>query len=143
MVGHAGARLPADLTDVTGLTAALRSLRPRGTGHDPGRVLDSLPSCHAQTPSTSPSRSLRTQARASCPLPLPCGHDEGMPSTPSAPHPRRAVSRTRPLRISRRTGRSSDGVRRSRWTSCTARARELWSRRAALVVGNLRWSSRS
>jgi thioesterase domain-containing protein len=42
VVGHAGARLLADLADTTGLTAAysaaLRPLRPRGTGHDPGRV---------------------------------------------------------------------------------------------------------
>lgn len=42
VVGHAGARLPADLADATGLTAAystaLRPLRPRGTGHDPGRI---------------------------------------------------------------------------------------------------------
>ncbi|GAA3485625.1 IS1380 family transposase [Streptomyces yanii] len=41
VVGHAGARLLADLADATGLTAAysaaLRPLRPRGTGHDPGR----------------------------------------------------------------------------------------------------------
>ncbi|GGN45698.1 IS1380 family transposase [Streptomyces fuscichromogenes] len=45
-VGHAGARLPADLADATGLTAAysaaLRPLRPRGTGHDPGRVATDL-----------------------------------------------------------------------------------------------------
>ncbi|OLZ65589.1 hypothetical protein AV521_31590 [Streptomyces sp. IMTB 2501] len=36
------ARLVADLADATGLTAAysptLRPLRPRGTGHDPGRI---------------------------------------------------------------------------------------------------------
>ncbi|MFJ8936408.1 IS1380 family transposase [Streptomyces sp. NPDC102365] len=42
VVGHAGARLLADLADATGLSAAysaaLRPLRPRGTGHDPGRV---------------------------------------------------------------------------------------------------------
>lgn len=42
VVGHAGARLFADLADATGLTAAyssvLGSLRSRGTGHDPGRV---------------------------------------------------------------------------------------------------------
>jgi thioesterase domain-containing protein len=42
VVGHAGARLPVDLADATGLTAAysaaLRPLRPRGTGHDPGRI---------------------------------------------------------------------------------------------------------
>ncbi|MBT2453033.1 transposase, partial [Streptomyces sp. ISL-43] len=46
MVGHAGARLLADLADATGLTAAysaaLRPLRPRGTGHDPGRVATDL-----------------------------------------------------------------------------------------------------
>lgn len=46
VVGHAGARLLADLADATGLTAAysaaLRSLRPRGTGHDPGRVATDL-----------------------------------------------------------------------------------------------------
>ncbi|MGW2588640.1 transposase, partial [Streptomyces virginiae] len=46
VVGHAGARLPADLADATGLTAAysaaLRPLRPRGTGHDPGRVATDL-----------------------------------------------------------------------------------------------------
>ncbi|MFH8738618.1 IS1380 family transposase [Streptomyces sp. NPDC017964] len=45
-VGHAGARLLADLADATGLTAAystaLRSLRPRGTGHDPGRIATDL-----------------------------------------------------------------------------------------------------
>lgn len=42
VVSHAGSRLLADLADVTGLTAAftdaLRRLRPRGTGHDPGRI---------------------------------------------------------------------------------------------------------
>lgn len=42
VVSHAGSRLLADLADVTGLngafTDALRRLRPRGTGHDPGRV---------------------------------------------------------------------------------------------------------
>ncbi|MEU9407256.1 IS1380 family transposase [Streptomyces sp. NPDC048281] len=42
VVGHAGARLPADLADAMGLAAAysatLRPLRPRGTGHDPGRI---------------------------------------------------------------------------------------------------------
>ncbi|RLV71658.1 IS1380 family transposase [Streptomyces rapamycinicus NRRL 5491] len=46
VVGHAGARLLADLADATGLTAAystaLRSLRPRGTGHDPGRIITDL-----------------------------------------------------------------------------------------------------
>ncbi|MFB7575727.1 IS1380 family transposase [Streptomyces sp. NPDC056165] len=46
VVGHAGARLLADLADVTGLTGAystvLRSLRPRGTGHDPGRIAADL-----------------------------------------------------------------------------------------------------
>lgn len=42
VVNHAGSRLLADLADATGLTGAftdaLRRLRPRGTGHDPGRV---------------------------------------------------------------------------------------------------------
>jgi hypothetical protein len=42
VVGHAGARLLADLADVTGLTAAfgdaLAPLRVRQSGHDPGRV---------------------------------------------------------------------------------------------------------
>jgi hypothetical protein len=42
VVSHAGSRLLADLAYVTGLTGAftdaLRGLRPRGTGHDPGRV---------------------------------------------------------------------------------------------------------
>jgi hypothetical protein len=42
VVSHAGSRLLADLADATGLraafTEALRGLRPRGTGHDPGRV---------------------------------------------------------------------------------------------------------
>ncbi|MBT2381534.1 transposase [Streptomyces sp. ISL-111] len=46
VVGHAGARLLADLADATGLTAAystaLRPLRPRGTGHDPGRIATDL-----------------------------------------------------------------------------------------------------
>ncbi len=46
VVGHAGARLLADLADTTGLTAAyatvLGPLRPRGTGHDPGRVATDL-----------------------------------------------------------------------------------------------------
>ncbi|MFG2887357.1 IS1380 family transposase [Streptomyces sp. NPDC048297] len=46
VAGHAGARLLADLADATGLTAAysaaLRPLRPRGTGHDPGRVATDL-----------------------------------------------------------------------------------------------------
>ncbi|MGW6404484.1 IS1380 family transposase [Streptomyces sp. NPDC055134] len=41
-VGHAGARLLADLADATGLTSAyaevLQPLRPRRTGHDPGRI---------------------------------------------------------------------------------------------------------
>ncbi|MFF7859361.1 IS1380 family transposase [Streptomyces sp. NPDC007904] len=42
VVSHAGSRLLADLADVTGLTGAfadaLRRLRPRGTGHGPGRI---------------------------------------------------------------------------------------------------------
>ncbi|MEV7864301.1 IS1380 family transposase [Streptomyces hirsutus] len=42
VVSHAGSRLPADLADATGLTAAfndvLGRLRPRGTGHAPGRI---------------------------------------------------------------------------------------------------------
>ncbi|MFD0504495.1 IS1380 family transposase [Streptomyces chiangmaiensis] len=42
VVSHAGSRLLADLADATSLTAAftdaLRRLRPRGTGHDPGRI---------------------------------------------------------------------------------------------------------
>lgn len=42
VVGHAGSRLLTDLADATGLTGAfidtLRRLRPRGTGHDPGRI---------------------------------------------------------------------------------------------------------
>ncbi|MFF3735663.1 transposase, partial [Streptomyces sp. NPDC002476] len=42
VVSHAGSRLLADLADVTGLTSAftdaLRWLRSRGTGHDPGRI---------------------------------------------------------------------------------------------------------
>ncbi|MER7820821.1 transposase, partial [Streptomyces sp. NPDC096153] len=42
VVSHAGSRLLADLADATGLTGAftdaLRQLRPRRTGHDPGRV---------------------------------------------------------------------------------------------------------
>ncbi|SCL17317.1 Transposase DDE domain-containing protein [Micromonospora inyonensis] len=42
MVGHVGARLLADLADVTGLTSAfgeaLAGLRQRQGGHDPGRV---------------------------------------------------------------------------------------------------------
>ncbi|MFE4336443.1 transposase, partial [Streptomyces sp. NPDC056831] len=46
VVGHAGARLLADLADATGLTTAhstaLRPLRPRGTGHDPGRTVTDL-----------------------------------------------------------------------------------------------------
>ncbi|MFE5026234.1 transposase [Streptomyces sp. NPDC056656] len=46
VVGHAGARLLADLADVTGLSSAystvLRPLRPRGTGHDPGRIATDL-----------------------------------------------------------------------------------------------------
>lgn len=46
VVGHAGPRLPADLADATGLvaaySAALRPLRPRGTGHDPGRIATDL-----------------------------------------------------------------------------------------------------
>ncbi|MET7715617.1 IS1380 family transposase [Streptomyces sp. NPDC005407] len=46
VVGHAGARLLADLADATSLTAAfstaLRPLRPRATGHDPGRVATDL-----------------------------------------------------------------------------------------------------
>lgn len=46
VVAHAGARLPADLTDANGLTAAysaaLRPLRPRETGHDTGRIATDL-----------------------------------------------------------------------------------------------------
>lgn len=46
VVSHAGSRLLADLADATGLTAAysaaLRPLRPRGTGHDPGRIATDL-----------------------------------------------------------------------------------------------------
>lgn len=42
VVSHAGSRLLADLAEVTGLTSAftcaLCRLRPRGTGHAPGRV---------------------------------------------------------------------------------------------------------
>jgi len=42
VVSHAGSRLLADLADATSLTSAfsnaLYRLRPRGTGHDPGRV---------------------------------------------------------------------------------------------------------
>ncbi|MEU0120072.1 IS1380 family transposase [Streptomyces bobili] len=42
VVSHAGSRLLADLADATGLTAAftdaLRRLRSRGTGHNPGRI---------------------------------------------------------------------------------------------------------
>src|SRR2546430_14333490 len=42
VVGHAGARLLADLADATGLTGAfsdaLGPLRVRQSGHDPGRV---------------------------------------------------------------------------------------------------------
>jgi hypothetical protein len=42
VVSHAGSRLLADLADATGLSSAfcdaLRGLRTRGTGHDPGRV---------------------------------------------------------------------------------------------------------
>src|SRR5204863_5123983 len=42
VVGHAGARLLADLADATGLTSglseALGPLRVRQSGHDPGRV---------------------------------------------------------------------------------------------------------
>jgi hypothetical protein len=42
VVGHAGARLLADLADVSGLTAAfsdaLAPLRVRQSGHDPGRI---------------------------------------------------------------------------------------------------------
>ncbi|MFF3468079.1 IS1380 family transposase [Streptomyces sp. NPDC002619] len=46
VVGHARARLLADLADATGLSAAYsaapRPLRPRGTGHDPGRIATDL-----------------------------------------------------------------------------------------------------
>jgi Transposase DDE domain group 1 len=42
VVSHVGSRLLADLADGIGLTGAftdgLRRLRPRGTGHDPGRI---------------------------------------------------------------------------------------------------------
>lgn len=45
-VGHAEARLLADIADATGLTAAcsaaLGPLRPRGTGRDPGRIATDL-----------------------------------------------------------------------------------------------------
>lgn len=40
-----------------------------------------------EAPSTSPFGSLRTQARASSPAPLPCGHDGGMSSSPQRPAP--------------------------------------------------------
>ncbi|GAA0346843.1 hypothetical protein GCM10010319_24220 [Streptomyces blastmyceticus] len=57
VVGHAGARLLADLADATGLTAAysaaLRSLRPRRTGHDPGRVATDLAVMLADTEETA------------------------------------------------------------------------------------------
>ncbi|MGW3635214.1 transposase, partial [Streptomyces sp. NPDC005122] len=46
VVSHAGSRLLADLADATGLLAAftdaLRRLRARGTGHDPGRIMVDL-----------------------------------------------------------------------------------------------------
>ncbi|MCX4792900.1 MULTISPECIES: IS1380 family transposase [unclassified Streptomyces] len=46
VVGHAGARLLADLADATRLTSAystaLGPLRRRGTGHDPGRIATDL-----------------------------------------------------------------------------------------------------
>lgn len=46
VVGHAGAHLLADLAEATALTTAystaLRPLRPRGTGHDPGRTATDL-----------------------------------------------------------------------------------------------------
>jgi hypothetical protein len=46
VVSHAGSRLLADLAEATGLTGAFagapRRLRPRGTGHDPGRVVVDL-----------------------------------------------------------------------------------------------------
>jgi hypothetical protein len=46
VVVHAGARLLTGLADATGLTAAysavLKSLRPRGIGHDPGRIATDL-----------------------------------------------------------------------------------------------------
>ncbi|WYB40602.1 hypothetical protein WJ438_01845 [Streptomyces sp. GD-15H] len=46
VVSHAGSRLLADLADATGLTSAftdaLRRLRPRGTGHDSGRIVVDL-----------------------------------------------------------------------------------------------------
>ncbi|MBV6703426.1 IS1380 family transposase [Kitasatospora aureofaciens] len=46
VVSHAGSRLLADLADATGLTRAfsdaLRRLRPRGTGHEPGRIAADL-----------------------------------------------------------------------------------------------------
>lgn len=46
VVGHVGTRLLADLADATDLTTAystaLRPLRPRGTGHDPGRIATDL-----------------------------------------------------------------------------------------------------
>ncbi|WP_371518244.1 IS1380 family transposase [Kitasatospora sp. NBC_01300] len=46
VVSHAGSRLLADLADATGLTQAfgdaLRRLRPRGTGHEPGRIAADL-----------------------------------------------------------------------------------------------------
>jgi hypothetical protein len=42
VVGHAGTRLLADIADATGLSggfsAALKSLRRRDRGHDPGRI---------------------------------------------------------------------------------------------------------
>lgn len=46
VVSHAGSRLLADLADATSVTRtfaeAMRRLRPRGTGHDPGRVVVDL-----------------------------------------------------------------------------------------------------
>ncbi|MDQ0585516.1 hypothetical protein QF030_007694 [Streptomyces rishiriensis] len=39
VVSHAGSRLLADLSNVTSLTSAFTdALRPRGAGHDPGRI---------------------------------------------------------------------------------------------------------
>jgi hypothetical protein len=46
VVSHAGARLLADLAHAIGLThaysTAMGPLRPRGTGHDPGRIAADL-----------------------------------------------------------------------------------------------------
>ena len=106
VVGHAGARLLADLADATGLTSAyatvLRPLRPRGTGHDPGQIATDLAVMIADgggtitdlallrdqaevfgpVASTATASSATTRCCASSPTPAEPWPDDYVPETP-------------------------------------------------------------